>query len=495
MKTSHVLLLGLTYLAARPVLAQNIAPGTPPAVAARPTLVAAMPAPVRTERLKAELRSGVLRFAGSNPVGMQLVPELLMAYGAEARLRAAKEEQALTVEERTIVLQAAESNRALRGEIKGHGSASAFTELQTGKADIGTASRRIDVAEARTLLAARIGDMQRAGNENVVALDGIAFVVHRSNVVKALTPGQLRDILSGTITRWSEVGGPDLPVTVYGHEDKSGTLELIQQRIFGKPLGLAKTARLQESSEDLADAVASDPAAIGFVGIASARNAKPISIVSECGLPAAEPTSFQIKTEEYPLARRLYFYLADKHAPVAEDFVKYALSAAAQPAISRAGFIDLDPVLAATTASPVPAYAPKSPAGVSLPVPPSAAMREQALNTALSGARRLSVTIRFESGKSTVDSRGQVDLERLQQWMRQSGAGKAITLVGHSSSDGEFESNVALSLHRAQEVEARLKGLGTPPAAVLGAGPLAPVACDTSAESANLNRRVEVWIR
>ncbi len=502
MKPSHVLLLGLTCLAARPVLAQSGAPGVRVPVAApagpgRPSALPTPPPPTadRADRLKIEQRGGVLRFAGSNPVGMQLVPELLTAYGADARLRAAKEEQAPTVEERTIVLQAAESSRLLRGEIKGHGSASAFTDLQTGKADVGMASRRIDPVEARAMAAARVGEMQRPGNENVISLDGIAFIVHRTNPVQTLTAAQLRDLLSGAITRWSEVGGPDLPVTVYGHDDKSGTFELIQQRVFNKAGTLLKTAKLQDSSEDLADAVASDPAAIGFVGIASARNAKPVRIASECGLPAAEPSAFQVKTEEYPLSRRLYFYLADKHSPLADDFVKFSLSPAAQPAIRRAGFVNLDPILDTAPAAALAPYAPKSPAGVALPIPPSAPAREEALKAALAGAQRLSITIRFESGKSGVDSRGVADLERLLNWTRQAGAGKSITLVGHSSSDGEFEANASLSLRRALEVEQRLKALGVQPAAVLGAGPLGPVACDTSPENANLNRRVEVWVR
>ena len=480
MKSSHGLLLIFACFVAQPAVAQPavVQTGSPPA-----------PAP-RAERMKPEQRAGVLRLAGSNSIGMQLAPELLLAYGADGRLQAPREEQGLTVEERTIVMQAAESSRILRGEIKAHGSAAAFADLLGGKTDIALASRPATAAEAKAFAAARMGNIVRPGNENVVSLDGITFIVHHANPVRTLSASQLRDLMSGAVTRWSDVGGPDLPVSVYAHDDKSGTYEMIQQRLFGRAGAVAKTARLLESSEDLADAVASDPAAIGFVGIASVRNAKPVAIASDCGLPAAEPSAFQVKTEEYPLSRRMYFYLTDKHTPLVNDFVKFALSPAAQPAIERAGFVNLDPILAPSPPTPAVPVAAMPTAGV-----PAAVARGQALADAISGAQRLSVTIRFEVAKAAVDSRGVDDLERLRHWLRQSGNGRAVTLVGYSSGDGEFESNVLLSRRRAQEVEGRLRALGVQPAAVIGVGPIKPVACETSPENSNLNRRVEVWLR
>ena len=113
----------------------------------------------------------------------------------------------------------------------------------------------------------------------------------------------------------------------------------------------------------------------------------------------------------------------------------------------------------------------------------------------MAGAQRLSVTFRFELGKATLDNRASRDLDRVRDWTKQAGAGRSLILIGHSSSDGDFGSNVALSLHRAREVDAQLRALGVVPEATHGVGPIAPVACDTSAEGANLNRRVEVWIR
>ena len=479
MKSSHVFLLGLVCVAARPVLAEAKSPTPPP--------------PLHTERLNPDQRGGVVRLSGANSVGIQLVPDLLIAYGAEGKLKAPREEQGPLPEERTIVMQASETSRMLRGEVKAHGSTSAFNDLMAGRSDIGLSSRRVTLTETKTLAASRTGDMLRSGNENFISLDSVAFIVNRGNPIRALSASQLRDLMSGTTTRWSELGGPDKPVSIYAHDDKSGTYEMVQQKMFGNGGTLSKTATLLESSEDLADAVASDPNAIGLVGTASIRNAQPLSITSDCGLPPAEPTAFQVKTEEYPLSRRVYFYLADKRVPLADDFVRFAMSPAAQPSIENAGFVGLNPLLSTDepkampteAASPVPQVA----------SPEAIAAQRQLLQEATAGARRLSVTIRFDTAKATLDGNGLADLERLQHWMQQSGAGQSLTLVGHSSSDGNFDANVALSRRRAHEVEVRLRALGLQPSASLGVGPIRPVACETTAENGYLNRRVEVWVR
>jgi phosphate transport system substrate-binding protein len=448
-----------------------------------PVRAQARPTPTQAERADSVPRASVLRLSGSNPVGIRLARDLLIAFGAHAKLTSVREEPGPVPEEIAIVMQAPEASRTIRGEIRAHGSPTAFTDLMAGKADIGMASRRVTAAEAGMLAAARMGDMQRPEHEHVISLDGVAFIVHRNNPVQALTLPQLRDLVSGVTTRWSSVGGPDIPVVLYGNDTRSGTADMIRQKVLGRGAVMAKTIRMFESSEDVADAVAAEPAAIGFVGTAFARNARPIAIASECGLAPAAPTAFLVKAEDYPLSRRLYFYVGNKHTALTDDFLKFASSPSAQASIEHAGFASLDPVLA-----PAEAVRPTSATGHT---PAS----DKAMAGLVGGAQRLSVTFRFELGKATLDSRANRDLDRVRLWMKQAGVGRSLILIGHSSSDGDFASNVALSLLRAREVDAQLRTLGVMAEAAHGVGPAAPVSCDTTAEGANLNRRVEVWIR
>src|SRR5262249_34893063 len=104
---------------------------------------------------------------------------------------------------------------------------------------------------------------------------------------------------------------------------------------------IVASAKRFESSTELSDAVSSDPAGIGFVGIAYARNARPLNIALDCGLQYP-PTEFLVKTEEYPLARRLFLYTAANPAnPEVSRFVEYALSSNGQPVVKSVEFVSL----------------------------------------------------------------------------------------------------------------------------------------------------------
>ena len=427
-----------------------------------------------------------LRLSGSTPMGSRLARELVIAYGARNRLTGVREEFGASSEEMTFVMTASEAARTLNGEVRAHGSPTAFLDLLNGTTDVGMASRRINMAEAKALAAANLGDLLRPGNENVVSMDGVAVIVHRDNPVRSLSIHQLRDLLSGATSNWSSISGQDRLVVVYAPQDRSGTTDLVKQKVLTGGSSFGKGSVRFVADPDLADAVAADPAAIGLVGSAYTRNARVVPVAGECGLPPALPTAFGLKTEEYPLSRRLYFYVADKHTPMVEDFLKFALSSDAQTAIARAGFAGLDPELG----PPLPPNAEPPPGS-----PPAAVTHSQTLRETLRGARRLSVTIRFDLAKVTLDSRAVADLDRLAVWARGAGAGKSLILVGHSSADGEFDANVMLSRQRAREVEARLRAMGIQPAANIGVGPVQPVICDAEPESGNLNRRVEVWVR
>ncbi len=473
------LLLGLTTAAmALPAYAQ-----TPAAVLADPNA-----------RLKPEQRDGTLRLHGSNTIGAELGPELLLAYGRDAGLGSAREEPGAQAEERMIVMEGSETGRVLRGEVFAHGSKTAFEDLQSGKTDIGMSSRRIKPEEAAALKAAGLGDMLKNGNETIISLDGIVFVVHHDNPVRALTLAKLRDLMSGAVRNWYQIGGPDLPVTVYARDARSGTFDLVRERVLGKDARLSPDAKLFESSEDLADAVAADRSAIGFAGVAYVRNARALAIDGGCALPPTEPTVFQVKTEEYALARRLYLYAGDRRAPLSEDFRRFTLLPQVYPVVEHAGFVSLEPLVAGPEVTEARSAALSTntlPAAFAKP----AAEQIRLFQAAIHGQQRLSITARFEAGTAKLDARAEDDLKRLALWARTGGAGRTFTLIGHSSSDGDFAANVDLSRRRAREVEAKLRALGLKIASVTGVGPISPVACDGKPEAGNLNRRVEVWVQ
>ena len=435
---------------------------------------------------QSERASGKLRLHGSNTIGARLAPDLASAFGRANGFLAERESPGPNDEERTIEFHEAESSRELQIEIQAHGSATAFPDLAAGQTDIGMASRKVLPPEIDALIKAGVGDPSKPGNENVIALDGIAVIVNPGNSAPSLTLSQFRDLMTGVVTNWSTVGGPDLAVHVYSRDSKSGTFEIIKQKSLGDDGKIAASAKLFQSNEDLADAVAADPAGIGFVGLAYVRSAKPLPIQPACALPAAAPDEFTVKTEEYPLARRLYFYVGDQRAPLSQSFLDFALSGAGDKVAEADGFVGLRPSLASTDYSQSAAARVSRGGG-------GDAIQANLFSDAVRGARRLSITFRFDYAKATPDSRAVEDAKRLKDWIQSDAAGRAITLVGHASADGDYRANVALSQQRASEIA---KIVGVDSIKTLGVGPVAPVVCDGGKlADNNLNRRVEVWVR
>jgi phosphate transport system substrate-binding protein len=436
----------------------------------------------------------LLRLHGSNTIGAQLGPDLLNAFGKQKKYTSSHEEPGLQPDERMIIMDAAESSGSMKAEVFAHGSGTAFTDMIAGTTDIGMASRPVTAAEVEALKSAGVGDMTQPGAENIIALDGITFLINRNNPVKSLTLEQLHDLMTGVKTNWAAVGGPNLPVKIYSRDQKSGTFDLVKEKILGHDGKLAASAKLYESSEDLSDAVAGDASGLGFAGFAYVRNAKPLPIDGGCGLPPSEPDVFVVKTEEYPLSRRLFMYVGNRRSDLVNQFLAFASSPAANSITEAAGFVGLEPGLA--PAALTDARLTRLSTGMT--VTPTGRdirpERDQELNT-LKGAQRLSITFRFAIGQSSVDSRSSTEFDRLARWVHASAPDKQIVFVGFSSTDGDYSGNVALARRRAGEIEATIRKLGVTNTKSIGVGPIDQVVCEADAASANLNRRVEVWVK
>lgn len=102
----------------------------------------------------------------------------------------------------------------------------------------------------------------------------ISFPVHPSNPIKSLTNEQMRKILSGTIKRWSEVGGPDIPIRVVATQDGGGTVVAVRSQLLDDgPIRAGGSIR-PESARHVVQVVAQEPGAIGIAQHKLAEGAK-----------------------------------------------------------------------------------------------------------------------------------------------------------------------------------------------------------------------------
>jgi phosphate transport system substrate-binding protein len=99
----------------------------------------------------------------------------------------------------------------------------------------------------------------------VIATSEVVFIVHPSNPVRKLTWEQIRDLHTGKIARWKELGGPDVPVAVVTDAAASATRGLIKQVVLGGS-DYTPGARAVAAVAEVNEEVAKNPAAIGGLG-------------------------------------------------------------------------------------------------------------------------------------------------------------------------------------------------------------------------------------
>ncbi|EJM81575.1 ABC-type phosphate transport system, periplasmic component [Pseudomonas sp. GM74] len=414
----------------------------------------------------------VLRIQGSNTIGAALGPALVEGLLSEQGLRKIHRETPDTANELRIVGETVQGRRVVV-EVAAHGSSTGFTALKAASADLAASSRPIKDSELASLQS--LGDLKSPSAEQVIAIDGLAIILHPDNPLNQLDTVQLARIFSGEVKTWEDIGGRGGPIHLYARDDQSGTYDTFKELVLsgrGKTLGSA--AKRFESSEQLSDAVSADPQGIGFIGLPYVRQAKAVAIVDGQS-QAMLPLNSLIATEDYPLSRRLFFYLPPTGKnPWAQALVAYAQSSKGQAIVAANGFI----------AQTVQAMA----------VTPNALMPEgyQSLSR---HAQRLSVNFRFEEGSASLDNKARQDLTRVLDYIKQQDKMSGqVTLVGFGDAKSDPARADLLSKLRAMAVRRELVKSGVVFREIRGFGAEMPVAANSADEGRIKNRRVEVWV-
>ena len=413
-----------------------------------------------------------LRIQGSNTIGATLGPALVRGLLEEQGLSAIRIEAGAADNEQKIIGTRSDGRRVTI-DVAAHGSGTGFTALQDGSADLAASSRPIKASEASALAA--LGDLQSRDAEQVIAIDGLAIILHPSNPLGALRIDQLAQIFSGELQDWAQLGGKTGPITLYARDDNSGTYDTFKELVLAAHgTTLAASARRFESSEALSDAVSQDPHGIGFIGLPYIRQAKAVAIAageSQAMLPSAT----LIATEDYPLSRRLFLYnQPDLPNPWAKALVGFAHSPRGQAIVAHSGFI-AQTVQAITVA-------------------PDSAMPE-AYQTLAREAQRLSLNFRFQQGSAMLDNKARHDLDRLLSYLTaQDKLQRKVVLVGFGDAKADPARAELLSKLRAMAVRRELARHGVILRQVTGLGDELPVAANNADDGRLKNRRVEVWV-
>lgn len=203
------------------------------------------------------------------------------------------------------------------------GSGSGIKAVAEGACDIGLSSRELKLEEKELGL-----------ETSTLAYDGIAVIVNSENPVSDLDADTISEVYTGKIKNWSEIGGTDEEIVLIGREAGSGTRDGFEDSLN---IG-GKCSYRQEltSSGDIITTVAGNPAAIGYVSIASVKDN--VKVLAVGGI---SPTEENIRNGSYVVQRP--FILVTKNgtklSQTSQKFLDYINSESADEIISLAGVV------------------------------------------------------------------------------------------------------------------------------------------------------------
>ena len=205
------------------------------------------------------------------------------------------------------------------------GSGAGITGATDKTLDIGLSSRALKDDEKADV------------DGTTIALDGIAIIVNNASKVEDLTVDQLKQMFTGEITNWSEVGGDDGEIVLIGREAGSGTRDGFESIVDVKDS--CKYAQELTATGAVISAVEANPLAIGYTSLSAVGDT--VKMVTVGGVECSEET---VKDGSYEV-QRPFVFVTNKSVALSEQaqaFFDFATSADAADLIRTAGAVPVN---------------------------------------------------------------------------------------------------------------------------------------------------------
>lgn len=204
--------------------------------------------------------------------------------------------------------------------VQGGGSSAGARAALTGAAQIGMMSRGLAASEKEL-------------TPVLMAKDAIVLVVHPSNSVDGLTKEQVRDIFSGKISSWDQVGGSPSQIHVVSREEGSGTRGAFDELVMDGE-GAVPRAVVQDSNGAVRETVAGDKAAIGYISLGLVDQS-----VKTLSIDGVAPTLENAQEGTYALVRPFLLVHKGTLSTEAQHFVDFVTSAEGQSILAGEGLV------------------------------------------------------------------------------------------------------------------------------------------------------------
>jgi phosphate transport system substrate-binding protein len=210
------------------------------------------------------------------------------------------------------------------------GSGNGAKSLINGTCDIATMSRFMKDEEFKAAVEKGVFPVA-----TVVSVDGIAVIVHPSNPIQGLSVDQIRDIYTGKITNWKQLGGPNVAIVLISRDTNSGTYESFETLVLNKQK-ISDKAEYVGSNGAIRERVQSTPAAVGYVGLGFVDKSVKALKVNEIF-----PDNATVTSGTYPIARPLFMFTNGypKMGSELYNFLNLFLTQKGQQIIQEIGFV------------------------------------------------------------------------------------------------------------------------------------------------------------
>jgi phosphate transport system substrate-binding protein len=221
-------------------------------------------------------------------------------------------------------------NKGVNITVSESGSGNGAKSLINGMCDLATMSRFMKDEEFKAAVAKGVYPIA-----TVVAVDGLAIIVHPSCPLAGLTIDQIRDIYMGKITNWKDLGGPNIAIVLISRDTNSGTYESFESLVMDKKK-ISDKAEYVGSNGATRARVQSTPAAIGYVGLGFVdRTVKALKV------NGIMPDNATVTSGAYPISRPLFMFTNGypKMGTHLCNFLNIYLTPKGQQIIEEIGFV------------------------------------------------------------------------------------------------------------------------------------------------------------
>lgn len=209
-------------------------------------------------------------------------------------------------------------------EINQIGSSAGITNATSGVSEIGMSSRDLKEEEKANGL-----------KETIIAYDGIVVVTHPSNKVKDFTIEQVKDIFTGKVTNWKELGGDDMEIVVVSREDGSGSRDAFQEIVEYSSGELVRSSIIASGNGNIKTTVATNKHAVGFISFEYIDPS-----ISTVKINGVEATAENVLQQKYSLSRPfLFVHKEELLTDAGRQFIDYILSSEGQAIVAETGAI------------------------------------------------------------------------------------------------------------------------------------------------------------